>query len=498
MAADFFRINRGLEIFSDTDFQTSLIQILTDTVGPDTQADAIAAPVGSLWVINAGNATTTKIYQRFQDVNDDLTDWRDISDDSSWREPAQVCDSSFFLPVGTPASTIVVDGEVVADGGRVLFLALAGYDTFDVTPATIGTFASAIGAATYDFDANIDGVGNQALSIVLTGGETYNAIAALMSAVVVGGSAQYDDTLSAFAVISDNLTDTGSTVVLAAGTAGSGGGDLFAALAAADTKTFTAGTAVPGPGSNVYVYDQPSGTFFTDPANGATSGDAVYVQTGTCADALYFYNGTIWISTVGGTAAEEGFIRDFIGKDGTGPETPDYSTPTESQSGDEPSDRDPFTDATGKGTAAASMGYVAYDNDNLELAIAKLNNEMFQNNRHLYATAVQVLADIMPAYVNCAKWVVYVADAGRFRAYDVFAVNDGATGVDFTTSNSLSLGSGAITGLTIDVTAAAGAFTLTVTTSENVTIEIRRYATLGSAGVGGVTGFVGALHVQAV
>ncbi|TFH11196.1 MAG: hypothetical protein E4H14_01190, partial [Candidatus Thorarchaeota archaeon] len=334
MVADFFRVERGYEI-NDTDGST-LVQILTDTAAPDTQADAIAAPVGSLWIINAGTATTTKVYQRFQDVNDDQTDWRDITDDTSWREPAVVCDGSFYLPTSTPTTTIIVDGEVISDGQRVLFYDLAGYDTFDVTPATLGTFASGIAAATYDFDVTIDGGGLQTLSVILAGGETYNAIAALMAAAVAGGSAAYDDTQSAFAVFSDNKTDTGSAATLAAGTAGSGGGDLFAALALADTKTFTPGAAVPGPGSNVYVYDQPSGTFYSDPSNGATSGDAVYIQLGTCANQLYFYDGTIWISTAGGTAAEEGFIRAFIGKDSSGPETPDYETPTESGGADEP------------------------------------------------------------------------------------------------------------------------------------------------------------------
>ena len=113
----------------------------------------------------------------------------------------------------------------------------------------VGATASAIGAATYDFDVTIDGGGLQALSVVLTGGETYSAIAGLMSAAVAGGTVAYDDPAFAFRVTS-GTTGAGSAATVAAGTAGSGGGDLFAALDAADTVTHTfpaptAGIAAP-------------------------------------------------------------------------------------------------------------------------------------------------------------------------------------------------------------------------------------------------------------
>lgn len=114
-----------------------------------------------------------------------------------------------------------------------------------VAPATLGAFASSIAAATYDFDVTIDGGGLQQLSVVLTGGETYAAIATLMDTQVIGGSTAYDDTLSAL-VVTSNAPGVGGSVLVAAGTAGSGGGDLFIALAAADTKTFTPSTPILG------------------------------------------------------------------------------------------------------------------------------------------------------------------------------------------------------------------------------------------------------------
>jgi hypothetical protein len=714
MAADFFRINRGLEIFSDTDFQTPLIQILTDTVPPDVQADAIAAPVGSLWVINGGTASTTRVYQRFQDVNDNRTDWRDVTSSISWREPAVVCADGLYKPLATKgyqnveftvakigtdatglvttrgtqavdfgaavtgatatgltndatvytatvnvdgagaqslsiigstaqtfatlitqldidtanaswsivagdlvatsdsygttstiliadtnlfssitgfvavlgaiagtdttytasivvdgggaepisinastartyvtliaqleidttaewemidgdlraistttgtASTIAItdatlfaaltnfvqihsavtgatptiDGHALVNGNRVLFHHLAGYDSFFVTPPTLGTFPTTAATDTYDVDVTFDVGGLQQLAVAITVGTTYTAIAAAFNAVVTNGTIVYDNQTSAFVAIS-NTVDNTSTALLQAGTAGSTGGDLFAALAAADTKTFTAGAAVAGTGGDIYVYIAAFGAFVIEPGNVATDGDAVFVQTGTCADSSYFFNGSQWVEFGSGSAAEEDDIRDFIGKDAAGVESPDYENPTETPGTSEPSDVDPFTDATGQGTAATSNGYVVYQTDNLELAIAKLNNEVFQNNRHKFLTSVTSFTDVLPDYVNIAQWIVYINDGVRVRAYTVFAINDGASTVDFTTSNFLKLGSGNIIGLVINVTSAAGVFTLTVTTTDPVTIESRRLGTGGHAGVGSLSTFIASPHVQA-
>lgn len=109
----------------------------------------------------------------------------------------------------------------------------------------LGTQVTAAAANTYDFDVTIDGGGLQQLSVVLAGGETYSAIAALMDAVVVGGTVAYNDPAFAFRVTSSTL-GTGSAATIAPGTAGSGGGDLFAALDAAETVTHTFPAATPG------------------------------------------------------------------------------------------------------------------------------------------------------------------------------------------------------------------------------------------------------------
>lgn len=119
----------------------------------------------------------------------------------------------------------------------------AGYADALISGAQVGTNVPGIAAATYDFDVTIDGGILQTLSITTAGGEDYDAIAALMNAVVVGGTVAF--TSSAFRITSAS-TGAGSAVIVATGTAGSGGGDLFAAidLAAAVTTSFLA--PVPG------------------------------------------------------------------------------------------------------------------------------------------------------------------------------------------------------------------------------------------------------------
>jgi hypothetical protein len=372
MAADFFRVERGYEI-NETDGDT-LVQIITDTAAPNAQADAVAAPVGTLWIINAGTAGTTRVYQKWQDVENTYIDWREINTTASWREPARVRDDTLYansaaFPVGG-----TIDAVALADGDRVLF---------------------------------------------------------------------------------SNVT------------------------ASAD--------------ENIWIWYAATTTWFQE-SNSETDGDMVVIQEGTSAGNQYLYDGTNWVAFGGGSSAEEGFIRAFIGKDAAGAEKPNYESPSEGFTNDEAADRDPFTDATGVGTAAASMGYVAYKFDNLELAVAKLNQEMFQNNRHLYAAAVTSLVDTVPAYVDGCIWIVRILQGANAIQWVVHGFTQDGTNVDYNKSSQLKLGV-SITGADAVVTVAGSALVLTVSSTAASTIMIRRLGTLGVGGAGAVTGFTGALHV---
>jgi len=134
--------------------------------------------------------------------------------------------------------------------------------TAGIADATNGSLlgAATTGAATdtYDFDVTIDGGGLQALTVSVTMGDTYSAIATAMSGAVAGGTVAYVDAAFAFRVTS-STTGSSSDATIAVGTFGSGGGDLFAALDAAETVTHTF-SATPG-------LDAPA-----DPAPGGLTG----------------------------------------------------------------------------------------------------------------------------------------------------------------------------------------------------------------------------------
>ena len=106
--------------------------------------------------------------------------------------------------------------------------ATSGSDSVSIFGAPAGAVVPGLAAASYDFDITIDGGGLLKKVIVVAGTESYNALAALMNAQVTG-VATITYTGGAF-VATSATTGVTSTVVLAAGTFGSGGGDLFTAI----------------------------------------------------------------------------------------------------------------------------------------------------------------------------------------------------------------------------------------------------------------------------
>lgn len=80
-----------------------------------------------------------------------------------------------------------------------------------------------------------------------------------------------------------------------------------------------------GNGKNIYVYSQPTGLFVED-ANQETSGDAVYIVDGTSAGKTFVFNGANWVQSDQASLDEDGFIRAFIGKSGSGAEMPGFSS----------------------------------------------------------------------------------------------------------------------------------------------------------------------------
>lgn len=123
MSLDYMRIARGLEL----DEQVTLLQGMG---APGASGDPSTVLVGSFYLDNNNGDVYSKITAG---VGTDK--WEKLASQSyvdgvvtnqiSWREPAQVNDSvSTTVPAGTAGNPITVDGASITDGQRVLFSAI--------------------------------------------------------------------------------------------------------------------------------------------------------------------------------------------------------------------------------------------------------------------------------------------------------------------------------------------------------------------------------------
>lgn len=465
MSSDFFRVVRGFEI--DADDGTALIQIITSSSAPDVQVDAQTAPLGTLWIVNGGGTTATRVYQKYRDAFNSKRDWRDITQTVTWRDAVEVRQNiATVLPTGTPANPVTVDGQSITDGQRVLFSNLtptAATATITSSVAHVGTDEAIAGAhANLYFTLATNGSAPIEYSIATAGSTDFDTIASSIQTAWGLGTVVWDGVNNWF-LFTTTLTGSSASVEIVRPTASTP--DLFVQIETDETLVFTTDTPMLGVGPDVYIYDEPTGTFYLDPAQSATDGDAVLVNRGTDADKGFFYNGTTWVEFGTGSASEEGFIRAFIGKDAAGPETPDYTNPT--------------------GGGPYTVGNIIGATDNLELAVAKTNAYQYQNTAELRGTNVVTISDTLPVGVNMAHWLVRLngnADPTRVRAREIFAVRDNANNVDFTSFQLLSVG-GNITNQAFAVTSAGGALTLTVTATLAFDYEIKRLAAMGPTSI---------------
>ena len=264
---------------------------------------------------------------------------------------------------------------------------------------------------------------------------------------------------------------------------------------------------------NVYIVSGSTGawTFTEDPANTATDGDALLVQSGSAAEQQWVYDGTSWVQFGGATsAAELGFIRSFIGKTGAGAETPTYSSTDVITQGDNLE--------TAIGDLDAAIGTQTYTNDNvvtdgedvtssIDALDTALGNQTYTNDnvvtdgqtvtasidaidtalgdvidQTLVITGTNVDAapaipvDTIPVTeATEVKWILQVRSTGtpaNRRALEVHAMTDG-TNVDHTEYAVLKLGSN-IAGLTVDVDVSGGDIRLVLGATANVDYVIKR------------------------
>jgi len=145
----------------------------------------------------------------------------------------------------------------------------SGYQEISSTPTTfVGATVPAIASATYDLDVTIDGGGLNQLAVAILVTDDWDTIAAAIQSALqtATGNADLAVIIGGKMLVTSNSIGATSTVLIAAGTAGSGGGDLLAYIdASVANMTVTIEAAVPGS-------DDPSA--IKEPGNFATTSEA--------------------------------------------------------------------------------------------------------------------------------------------------------------------------------------------------------------------------------
>lgn len=159
------------------------------------------------------------------------------------------------VPLGFQAQTAT--GEAFETASTVTIVAVEGFQEISSVPLTFsGSTVPAISANTYDLDITIDGGVLNQLTFVIAVTDTWDTIvAAIQSALQTAtGSTEAVIIVGGRIRVTSATTGPSSTVLIAAGTAGSGGGDILAAIdAQVANMTTTIEAAVDGSDGRVDV-----------------------------------------------------------------------------------------------------------------------------------------------------------------------------------------------------------------------------------------------------
>jgi len=153
-------------------------------------------------------------------------------------------------------TTVAVITAITAATKKVEFAAMtvtavAGYDEITNT-GSLGTFASAtvpaLTSATYDLDFTIDGAATTKVAVALLDSDSWSGIAVKIQAALRTATSALETVAIVSGKIRATSATTGptSTMVISAGTTGSPGGDLLAAINLKTGYTCTISTAIPG------------------------------------------------------------------------------------------------------------------------------------------------------------------------------------------------------------------------------------------------------------
>lgn len=178
-------------------------------------------------------------FAQFPDTSEDVNLERVVSYGGLSRKPAvgAIVDLEIFGTAGTVVPLAfrgqTATGVVFETNQVATIAAIEGFQEIASTPITFsGSTVPAIASATYDLDVTIDGGGLNQLTFVLTPTDTWDVILAAIETALqtATGSTETVAVLAGKIRITSATTGTSSVVLIAAGTAGSGGGDLLAAI----------------------------------------------------------------------------------------------------------------------------------------------------------------------------------------------------------------------------------------------------------------------------
>jgi hypothetical protein len=466
MALDFFRIERGLEL-------DELVQYLQGAGNPGVSGDSAAAPVGSVYTDNGTGALWTK-----HTAGTGTDKWDRVASETyvnnavgatiSWREPAKVNDAvTTTLPVGTPGSPITVDGVSITNNQRVLFSALTGGDGKNVYiyDLAAGTFAEDTNAETNGDALYVEGG--------TAGGKTfiYNGTNWVQSDQTSLDELGFIRAFIGKATAGNVATNYTSNNFVVDGTA------LQTAISALDAQfganvsngNFIA--AADKTNDNIQSLDDALGANVTDgnyvlAANSMnTNIQALDTHLGPNFAAGNFIaaNSTVFAAvtaldvemgpnvTNGGSILAANKINQNI-------------QALDTQVGPD------VTTTTGTGGVLVAGNSVNVNLQAVDAALSAISTATTVTN-------VTTITPIDTVTAGAAKWFVRVeleSDTTRVYATEVYALNDGGTGSDFTRYATLRLGT-AIPGLVVSVSSpAAGQLRLNVTATSAVTVEARR------------------------
>ena len=241
---------------------------------------------------------------------------------------------------------------------------------------------------------------------------------------------------------------------------------------------------------NVYIYNKATGLFVED-TNEETPGDTIYIEQGTNAGRTMTFNYLgAWVLTGQSSLDEEGYIRAYIGKSGTGGTLPAYTSQYHI------ANNDSLTTAIGKLDAAintvenpALTGQYFTSADSLNTIVEKLDTALSTTRTLSTATNITTATVIDSVIVDtwdAVKWLVKVkgnANNALKQYVEISAIHDGkatadATTADYTVFSKLKLGS--ITGLTysVELTGTGASQSMQLKISSTLAVDIKSIRTV--------------------